>query len=455
MNNNPMNILVIMCDQLRYDAISSNGNPYVKTPNLDRLAKKSVNFTSAYTTSPLCAPVRYTMATGLLPYNHGVIDNHKMHIPGIRTIAHVLGEKGYASSNMGHMHWNDEDLWDTGYDERLARDIDVTKFTKRELTRLNWELSSPLDSYVGGPGTMGKERYWSWFTKNEAVRKLREYKEGDKPFLCWCSFHEPHPPFYAPRDLYESIDKDSLPLPKMPPVDAPPAHPSVQEKTKAFAHLTNYEHRQYKGAYYALTQMVDEFVGDVLNTLDELDLWKDTMVLFTIDHGDQMGDHGLYSKFVFREASVHAPFMVYHPDYTPGVRDQFVLHSDVFPTLCDFAGAEIPDYCQGSSLRALLEKDETPQGWRKHAVSTNSTNFMYRTKKWKLNMFAGEPGELYDMENDPDEFYNLINGEKYKDIVAELEAAFHETYPGALEKSVHIDTHGPVRRPKRKIKYDV
>jgi arylsulfatase A-like enzyme len=171
-----------------------------------------------------------------------------------------------------------------------------------------------------------------------------------------------------------------------------------------------------------LLELADEYVGMVLDAVDRLGIADDTMIIFTSDHGEQLGEHELFMKFVLREGSVHVPLMVYHPELQPGARKQLVELVDIFPTICDFTGAEIPNDIHGRSLRPLLEGEETPEDWRTAVLCQFGDHTMTRTEEWKLNVYGGQPGELYHLQQDPQEFFNLIEDPRYADTIDQLVA---------------------------------
>lgn len=204
------------------------------------------------------------------------------------------------------------------------------------------------------------------------------------------------------------------------PATAPAPHASIAKKQEKWSHLTSVEKRQMIAGYYGMVELADEYVGMVLDAIDRLGIAEETIIIFTSDHGEQLGEHDLYSKFVLREASVRVPLMIYHPDVKPGSRKQLVELVDIFPTICDYTGAAVPDNIRGRSLRPLLEDEETPVGWRTAVFSQIGDHMMVRTDAWKLNVYDGLPGELYNLRQDPQEFYNLIEDTRFNETVNQL-----------------------------------
>lgn len=401
-----MNVLVLMCDHHRFDALSCLGNPIARTPNLDRLAGRSVRFDNCFTQSPVCAPARHSLATGRYVHAHGVItNNHKPH-PGMVTIAHALQSQDYRRYHLGHMHWTDREM-DNGYEPEVMRDVWWDKMSDRVKKRYQWEALPMTRRSTGGPSPRKRDEYWGYHVAEHSVRQIEESVAKGEHFLSWTSFTEPHPPFFPPKDIYESIDQSAIVLPELPPDNAPPAHPRIQKMREEWAHLTDVEKRQLIAAYYGMVELVDGYCGMVLDALDRLQIREETLVIWTADHGDQMGEHDLFLKFNMREASVHVPLLIDDPDIDAGVNQDLIEHIDLFPTICDRVGAETPESVQGRSLMPLL-RGQTPADWRDAVFSQIGDIQMVRTKEEKLNAYGGEAGEYFNLADDPQEFYNRI-----------------------------------------------
>lgn len=415
------NVLVLMGDHHRYDALSCLGNPLAHTPNLDRLAASSVRFDRCYNQAPVCAPTRHSLATGRYCHAHGVITNRHKPYPGMRTIAHALQPLGYRRFNLGHMHWTDRTL-DNGYEPWIDQEMWEQTMPPAALARYKWERQNVTRRTTAGPSTRTREQYWGHHVAENSIRLMQEAVERDEPFLCWTAFTEPHPPFYPPRELYERIDQSRIELPRQAPPDAPPPHETILHKRQEWAHLTEVEVRQIIAGYYGMVALVDGYCGMVLDALDNLGTRDDTIVIWTVDHGDQMWEHQLFLKFVMREASVRVPLLIDVPGLAPTVRDELVEHVDLLPTICGLVGAEVPDTVQGRSLVPLLGGDRAPADWRDAVYSQIGDVQMVRTNRHKLNVYGGQPGELYDLDNDPDEFYNRIGDPAYASVTEELSA---------------------------------
>jgi choline-sulfatase len=413
------NILVLMCDHHRFDALGAQGNRLAHTPNLDRLVAESVWFDACFTQSPVCAPARHSLATGQYAHAHGVLTNHHQPRPGMNTIAHALQPLGYRRINVGHMHWTDPEM-DHGYEPWISHHgwLDTVPEEVRE--RYAWENQSVTRRTTGGPSPRTREQYAGRFVADQAIEQIEGAVAEGAPFLCWAAFPEPHPPFYPPREVYAQFDQAAIVPPVQAPPDAPPPHPYITRKQEEWAHLTDVEIRQILAGYYGLVELVDGYIERVLAALDRLGVRENTIVVWTSDHGEQLYEHRLFTKFCMYEASVHVPLLIHVPGQAPGVRSELVQHVDLFPTLCDLVGAEIPANVQGRSLTPLLESTPRPVAWRDAVFSQIADVQMIRTADWKLNVYDGRPGELYHLAHDPAEFYNLIDDPAQSETVSEL-----------------------------------
>jgi len=415
-----VHVLVLMCDHHRHDALGCLGNPLAHTPNLDRLAARSVRFENCYTQAPVCAPARHSLATGRYVHAHGVLSNDLKPRPGMFTIAHALKPLGYRRFGLGQMHWTDHEA-DTGYElHRAAGGSWLEGLPSHLRHRYEWETQGITRRTTGGPGPRTIEQHWGYDVATQAVRAMEEAVGRGEQFLCWVALPEPHPPFYPPGEFYARIDQSAIGIPPQAPDGAPAPHPSISRKQNEWAHLTDVEVRQVIAGYYGMVALADYYVGMVLDALERLGIRDDTLVLWTSDHGEQLYEHRLFTKFVMREGSVRVPLLVSHPSLRPGVRSEFVEHVDVLPTICDLVGAPVPDGVHGRSLAPLLDGRGCPDGWRDAVFSQIADVQMVRTARWKLNVYGGEPGELYDMQSDPNEFRNLIGDPAHGETVRAL-----------------------------------
>jgi arylsulfatase A-like enzyme len=420
------NVVVLMCDHHRFDALGCLGNGLAHTPNLDRLAEQSVRFDNCFTQSPVCAPARHSLATGRYCHAHGVLTNDHRPDRALTTIAHALQPLGFRRVQAGHMHWTDPAM-DTGYERwaaspRDARHTWLRTLPERIAEHSRWEAHSITRRTTGGPSPRTRDQYLGHLVATEAIRQIESAVERDERFLCWAAFPEPHPPYRPPRDIYLQFDQAQTPIPQQAPPDAPVPPDYVLELRREWAHLTEVEVRQILAGYYGMVELADAYCGMVLDALDQLGVREETIVLWTVDHGDQMWEHQLFLKFVMYEASVHVPLLIQVPGLEPRVCRELVEHVDLFPTICELVGADVPATVQGTSLGSLLANPdgEAPRGWRDAVFSHIGKLQMVRTHDYKLNVHDGEPVELFDLKRDLQEFYNLIGNPAYAEITASM-----------------------------------
>ncbi len=413
-----MNVIVITCDQLRFDALSINGNTHVSTPNLDRLAKLSTVFTRAYCQSPLCAPARHSILTGKYPHHNGVMDNSDYPFEGMYTIGHALKPLGVRRLQAGNMHWRG--FVDHGFEPLICSRLNKNELSPGAYKRISWEENEVTRRTTAGASTKKASDYWGYQVGMAYPMQVGEVVERGESFLSFACILEPHPPFFPPEEIYRSIDQAKIPIPVQVPDGNPAPHKSITNRQKEWAHLTDVEIRQMIAGYHGMVVLSDNHVGMILDTLDRFDLWKDTMIILTADHGEMLGEHNIFLKQVLRENAVHVPFMVYHPDIAPGSCDAFVEHIDIFPTICDYFNADKPAGLDGRSLLPLLKEKREPDGWRTDIFSEIAGDRMLRTNEWKLYIYKDGGRELFDMVNDKNELFNLAADPAYADVVDEL-----------------------------------
>ena len=450
-----MNVLVLMCDHLRYDAIGFHGNPYVRTPNLDRLAARSVRFTRGYCNSPLCGPTRHSLATGTYPYRHGVTNNSMLPVEGMHTVAHELAGNGWRTACIGHMHWqrmetsdDRQDVFpDHGYEEYHCIHPDQSGLADWQRKRLMWETLQVTQHCTAGASVAPEEHSYSRQISDASIRKLREWKERGERFLNWTSYNDPHPPFFPPAEIYAHYAGLDLPPPIVRPEGARPSQAETATDP-VWAAMMPLDHRVMKAGYYGLIDLADRHLGRVLDALDELDLWKDTMVIFTVDHGEMLGDFGRYFKNVMWEQATHMPFFVCHPAAQPGECDALVEHVDIFPTLCDALGVSIPEGVQGRSLMPCLSERRAPADWRRYALAQLDDLVMVRDDRWKLVYKQGRPAHLFDLQQDPGECHDRLADQP--EVAGALDAQFQRDHPDLFPATARIRASGRLRKKKVK-----
>ena len=434
------NILFIMADQLAGPALPAYGNKVAKTPHLDRLAAGGVVFESAYCNFPICAPSRASMLAGRLPHSIEAWDNAAEFPSSIPTMAHYLRDAGYRTILCGKMHFIGADQLH-GYEERLTTDIYPADFSWTP----NW-LNGPGDKPTGismraivEAGSCVRSLQIDYDDEVEYFGQQKLYdlaRAGDgKPFFLTVSFTHPHPPFVAPQEHWDRYSEAEIDMPRVAPIAYEQLDPHSQWLYHAHGQdqhtVTDAHVRRARHAYYAMTSYVDDKVGRLMKTLQDTGLAENTVVVFGVDHGEMLGERGMWYKQTFYEWSARVPLIVSRPGhYAPRRVKAHVSLVDLLPTFLDIATdgrpPEYVDPIDGASLVPLITRTE-PDGART-AISEYSSegvcaaSRMVRRGPWKYITTRGLPPMLYNLERDPDELHDLAGTPGCADIEAELRA---------------------------------
>lgn len=394
------NLLFIITDQQWAGALSCAGNPYVKTPNLDRLAARGVRFEKSYCTYPLCCPSRATLFTSRMPHELGIYGNFDAELSekGVPTMGELFTAAGYQTAYAGK--------WHLQVPFPAFKGGAIPGFTVLPLAGRN---PHTIDLTKDGKGLTVDPN-----TADAAVAFLG--RPHDRPFLLTVSVLNPH-------DICEFTQceafRQMLPA---DPADLPPARPNLHDTetlpsalerfASQHADWTDRKWREYLCVYYQLVQIADAEVGRVLAALDASDLSDRTVVVFTSDHGEMMGSHQMVTKMKLYDESAAVPLIVAPPGTTAAVDSEHLVSGlDILPTLLDYAGIAAPASLRGRSLRPLVEGKTV--SWRDFVVSENVNGAdarMVRTARYKYVLFAqGDNREqFFDMETDPGELKNLV-----------------------------------------------
>lgn len=422
MNKKP-NILFVMVDQLAAQYLPAYGHKVVKTPNIDRLAREGVVFEHCYSSSPLCAPARATVMSGLLSSRTGVFDNAAEFPSATPTFAHYLRMQGYRTCLSGKMHFVGPDQLH-GYEERLTTDIYPADFGwtpdwSKPHDRIDWWYHNMTSVKQAGIAEITNQLEYDDEVAFLASRKIFDYAryERNTPFCLQVSFTHPHDP-YAARAKYWNLYKDSdIDMPKVGAEALANMDPHSQRLYDMSA-MQDYDVneddiRSSRHGYYANISYVDDLIGGLMNTLETCGILDETVIVLTSDHGDFLGERGLWYKMSFRDPAARVPLMVWAPKrFKPRRVSEPVTIADIAPTLSAIGGvAELARETDGRNLVPLLEGSaENPDGtaWGEYcAEGAISPMYMLRRGKWKYVWCAVDPDQLFDMEADPLEQVNL------------------------------------------------
>lgn len=429
------NVLFLICDDLNCD-LACYGHPLVKSPNIDRLAKRGVRFDRAYCQYPLCGPSRASFMTGLYPDQTLVRRNAvyiREHVPNVLTMPQLFRKHGYFATRIGKIyHYNvPRHIGTSGHDDPYSwnytinprgRDVD----DEDKIFSLRPGSFGGTLSWLAADGT-DKEQT-DGIAATEAVRLLKEYAEDDRRFFLAVGLYRPHTPYVAPKKYFDMYPPDTIKVPDVPEgyLNTLPkaARDSISRK-KDQLNLPDETARKAIQAYYASITFADAQLGRILDALDESGLADNTVVLFTSDHGYHMGEHGHWQKTTLFENAARVPLII----AGPGVAEQAtgrtasvpVEMTDFYPTLADMCGLPKPNHVSGVSLAPVLrDVDATP---RESAFTQYAGGYSIRTPRYRYTAW-GENGkggaELYDHETDPEEMHNLAGSKKHAETIGSL-----------------------------------
>lgn len=429
------NILLIMADQLTGAAIPMNGRREVKTPHLSALANEAINFNSAYCNNPVCAPSRASMLTGLLSSRIGAYDNGASFSSEVPTVAHYLGALGYSTTLSGKMHFVGPDQTH-GYHERLTTDIYPSDY--------GWTADWTVQGYPYAPSVMSLRgvveagvcvRSMQIDHDEEVtattVQKIYDLArcEEQKPFFLTASLTHPHNPYTVPQEFYDLYTDEEIEMPVVDPIpfnEKDPWSKRYYELIRADEHDVSPENvRKARRSYYATVSYLDDCVGRILTALKKTGFDDNTIIIFTSDHGDMLGERGLWYKFNPFEWSIRIPMIIRTPDCRKGVSIKTpVSLLDITPTLLDYAQTQGKplhvEALEGQSLRPLL----TGKGKQDHAeVPIEYTGegvyapaLILLNNQYKYVYCETDPPMMFDLTRDPNELNNLAGNKEYAQI---------------------------------------
>jgi uncharacterized sulfatase len=442
------NVLLIMSDDLTF-TLGCYGFPQAKTPNLDALASRGVRFDRAYCQFPHCNPSRSSMLSGMRPNTTRVTnneDNLYNNHPGVLTLPHHFRLNGYATARCGKIFhlgvpsglesMDDPQAWDFGtpfkselpYPPKRESTVKVKTGKKQGI---GWqELQCEDDDLCDG------------FFAKTAIGWL-EKRDTSKPFFLAVGFHRPHLPFVAPAKYYDMHPFDEIKLPDAPADDEadiplPARNGAVPGYTVT---ATPDQRRAAIRAYLSTVSFMDAQAGRVLDAVKRLGLEENTIVIFTGDHGWHLGEHNLWHKRSVFEECARMPFLVFAPGMKGNGHGSASLVElvDVFPTLCDLCGVPSPAQLEGKSLRPLLEDPSATLHDAAFTQARRGENAEFwgrsvRTTRWRCTEWnEGRDGlELYDHDNDPQEYHNLATDPKHAEVLKKLRATLAEKLPSLL-----------------------
>lgn len=447
----PANLLFILSDEHQRDVTGCYGNSLVRTPHLDAMAGRGVRFKSAYTPCPICVPARAALATGRWVHQTRAWDNAHPYRGDIPSWHHRLREAGHRVTSIGKLHFRDAGE-DHGFTEEIVP-LHVLNGVGDLLGLIRDPPASrgnmPLLAADAGPGESTYNNYDREITREAcAWLAARAAEKTEKPWVLFVSFVRPHFPLIAPQEFYALYPPDRMPWPRLHG-GVPSRHPVVQ----ALRDCMNYDDffdesavRRAIAAYYGLVSFLDHNIGQVLGALDQAGLAGDTRVIYTSDHGDNLGARELWGKSVMYEESAAVPFLAEGPDVPAGeVIDAPISLVDLYRTILDGVGA--PEALEDRDLPSQsiwpLIAGEAPERTvlsEYHAAAAITGSFMIRHGRWKYVHHVGYRPELFDLETDPGETTDLASDPAFAPVLAECEARLRKICdPDAVNAQAFAD----------------
>jgi iduronate 2-sulfatase len=427
------NVLFIAIDDLRPE-LNTYGRDWIKSPNIDKLAKQGLRFNKTYCQVPLCGPSRASLLSGIRPKKDRFYDNHDAlvnPIPDAVTLPQAFKENGYKTVSNGKIFHHTNDTAQRSWSEKP---FDLTNIGHMRRNDPESEKHiNPSNNY--GPfyeiADVPDDAYIDGEVCSKTIRDLRDLKGSQEPFFLACGFVRPHLPFYAPKKYWDMYDRDEISLAdnRFRPQNAPDSLRASGEVQQYNMRDTEYNseefHKIARHGYYACVSYVDNLVGKLLDELDRLKLRDNTIVVLWGDHGWLLGEHNLWSKHYLLHDALRTTLIVSAPGYAKNTQTNAIVELiDIYPTLCDLAGIQIPENVAGKSMKEVLEKPESEH--KKYAFSRFLKGDSIISKDYIYTEYFSGDRMLYHLENDPQENKNVANNSKYKHIADEMEQRLNE-----------------------------
>ena len=456
----PANLLFIFSDEHDPRYMGCSGHPFVKTPNLDKLAARGARFTNAWTPCPVCVPARASLATGRHVHEIGYWDNAIAYDGRVPGWGHRMQQAGHRVEAIGKLHYQD-DKHPTGFD----REHD-TLHILNGIGQLWGSVRDPMPEKAArsalydkvGPGTSNYNRYDMRICElTTQWLEERANTPDDKPWMLFVGFVAPHMPLVVPQEFLDPYLREDIPMPKLLPRDGYVRHPWVERMTSFWDHdatLGSDERRRLAIAcYFGLITFLDHQVGKVLEALERTGLASTTRIVYSSDHGDNLGTRGLWNKDVLYREATGIPMIVAGPGVQPSVCTTNVSLVDLYPTFLAALGEPLTPAekkLAGRSLFDLATQPNDPDrlGFSEyHAVGAPSAGFMLTRGGYKYHHYVGYPSELFDLGADPEELRDLAGDPQYASVLAGFDAALRAMLdPEAIDRHAKDDQNALVAR---------
>lgn len=464
------NVLILMSDQHRPDLMTCAGRDLVPTPEIDRIAARGVRFTRSWCSYPVCVGSRMSFLGGLYAHHHGATSNEETLDWQTKTVAHHFREHGYITGLIGKMHLNYPHLhgfdYHLGFNDYLmylgpraqlyANDIanhpHGPNFFQTVLDHGSglpelpylWAKGSPWAGHVKRSDEVASELepddHVDSFVARESIRFMRQFRSH--PWFLVAGFLKPHPPYHPPREFAARYPLDKIELPPVGDVSQYPKQ--IQRRVASHIALGPDRLRRARAGYLGNLAFLDICVGQVYRALEEMGQADNTIVIYTSDHGDMDGDHGLWQKFVLYEPAAGVPMIVSYPKTIPQgkVSNALVELMGVYPTVAELAGCARPEKIDAASFAAQARNPAdrgAPAIFAEWALGSAAPQYSVRTARYKYIHTDGDTDELYDLEADPGENVNRAHhagSKKSRDEMRDRLMAWYDPAKNPYKKRI-------------------
>lgn len=443
------NMLILMSDEHQARALGSAGHPFVQTPSLDALAARGTRFSEAYTPCPICVPARAAFATGRYVHQTRLWDNAMPYTGATPGWGHALQSAGIPVESIGKLHYRAKED-PAGFDvEHIPMMVAggtgmVWASIRREEERVHAK-GRMLGDYIG-PGESKYTEYDRDVT-DRTLQWLSDHADTDTPWCLYVGLVAPHFPLVCPQEFYDLYPTTMLPEVKLHPDAGHARHDWI---TKQNAHADNEamfadpdERLRAMSAYYGLCTWLDHNVGRILGALDDSGQGANTNVIYTSDHGDNLGARGLWGKSNLYQESVAIPMIAAGPDWPVGHCETPVSLLDLSQEICANFGADLDGATGARPLRDIAQSADDPDRVvfsEYHAVGAVSGAFMVRRGRWKYHHYVGFTPELFDLKSDPEELHDLASDPQHATVLQEMEQLLRSICdPDATDAQAFVD----------------
>lgn len=449
----PTNLVVILSDEHNKRVTGCYGHPMIKTPNLDKLASCGTRFTSAYTNCPICVPARASFATGQYVHKVRCWDNAIAYKGTPPSWGHRLMAQGHRVTSIGKLHYQESNPQVNGFDEE-SLPLHIVAGVGDLLGLIRDELPlRPGSAKLGPEAGRGQSEYTAYDSEIAETTcrwlETQSKKRHDKPWLLYVGFVSPHFPLIAPPEFYDLYSEQSVPWPLMYDRAERPRHPFTDAMRKCLSYDDSFDEpmvRRAITAYFGLVSFLDNNVGKILAALESTGLASSTRVLYSTDHGDNLGTRGMWGKSTMYEESAGIPMIIAGPGVPAGnVCDTPVMLADGFPTFLQALGARADADDQDLPGVSLLDiaNGTVPQRTilsEYHAAGAATASYMIRHGRYKYVHYVGMPPMLFDLEADPNERNDLGRDPAYAQTVKDCETALRKVVdPEAMDRLAKAD----------------